>query len=324
MATRASKAKVKSGRPSNAEIAARREVNRHRVEEPEQSQRSRKRKRAAETEGTQGNSQRRRADSPPSASDEPNSNDQHYQQLRAVTRRVPRHTIENKWGALPSGATIRVGQMMTDIERSVVMRLRDERKRTQASTAVQMVIRRLDRKLTRGLPFPPSTRVQREEDFDFEKILDSNRLLESQLTPILHSIELLKAETAKEEELLEVERERLALLEENAKSEASRRKQAAKKLHPILQVDNDEAKAEEFKEDIGLAEANPRISLSDISDDEDLTPIIDQLHNHLESMHGNASQLEGIGNAIIKSKALVQDILYTQFDANVYEHVILG
>lgn len=125
-------------------------------------------------------------------------------------------------------------QLLGDIEKSVVQRLRDERKRTQASTAIQMVTRRLGRKIVRGLPFPPGSRPQREEDFDFERILDATRKQEGLLTPALHARELLRAEIKREEVMLEREQEALEKLEKNASAERGRRKAEAKKLHPSL------------------------------------------------------------------------------------------
>lgn len=162
-----------------------------------------------------------------------------YQHLAPVTRAVPRHTIDTKWASLPTSAVDQISALLNAVERSVVMQLQDERKRTQASTAVQMVARRLQRKLSRGQPFPPATRPLPEEDFNFEKILDSSRALEAQLTPLTHSIELLKAEIAKEEALLEAETTALEALEANAKAEASRRKKTTKTLHDILRDDTD-------------------------------------------------------------------------------------
>lgn len=125
-------------------------------------------------------------------------------------------------------------QLLGDIEKSVVQRLRDERKRTQASTAIQMVTRRLGRKIARGLPFPPGSRPQRDEDFDFERILDATRKQEGLLTPALHARELLKAEIKREEVMLEREQAALERLEKNASAERGRRKAEAKKLHPSL------------------------------------------------------------------------------------------
>lgn len=145
----------------------------------------------------------------------------------------------------------------------MVMRLQDERKRTQASTAIQMVMRRLNRKMERGLPFPPGTRAQREEDFDFEKILDSTRAQEAQLTPALHSIELLKAEIRKEAALLERETEALEQLERNAKSERARRRAEAKKLHPSLQKNGSEGK--DSKDALNLADLKMPVDILDAS-----------------------------------------------------------
>jgi hypothetical protein len=187
-----------------------------------------------------------------------------YQHLAAVTRGVSRHTIDTKWEPLPATAVDRISQLLNDVERSVVMRLQDERKRTQASTAVQMVARRLHRKLTRGQPFPPSTRSLPEEDFDFEKILDSSRALEARLTPILHSIELLKAESAKEDALLEADAVTLEALEANAKAEASRRKKAEKTLHDILRDDNNDT-AENLVESSGLVHHKSQQRSLDVS-----------------------------------------------------------
>jgi hypothetical protein len=175
----------------------------------------------------------------------------HYSQLDTETRGVSMHIIDTKWAPLPEAAVDRISHLLNDVERSVVMRLQDERKRTQASTAVQMVSRRLHRKLMRGQPFPPSSRLLPEEDFDFEKILDSTRSLEAQLTPMLHSIKLLKAETAKEEALLEHDTGILEALEANAKAEASRQRKAERTLHEFLRNDKQDA-VESFTVSSGL------------------------------------------------------------------------
>ncbi|KAK0108933.1 hypothetical protein ONS96_002770 [Cadophora gregata f. sp. sojae] len=175
-----------------------------------------------------------------------------YQHLKAVTRNVLRQTIEAKWEALPRTAIDRIAQLLSDLQRPVIAHLNDERKKTQASTAVEAVARKLVRKFSRGLPFPPGTRNHREDDFDFEKILDHNRALEAQLTPALHSNELLEAELSKELAKLELDKELLAELETNAKSEASVRNQAARKLHSVLQPDESLGETELLNGDIGL------------------------------------------------------------------------
>lgn len=157
-----------------------------------------------------------------------------FQHLEPVECGVSHNTIDSTWEPLPATAHDRAMQLLGDIEKSVVQRLRDERKRTQASTAIQMVTRRLGRKIVRGLPFPPGSRPQREEDFDFERILDATRKQEGLLTPALHARELLRAEIKREEVMLEREQEALEKLEKNASAERGRRKAEAKKLHPSL------------------------------------------------------------------------------------------
>lgn len=176
-----------------------------------------------------------------------------YQHLQAVTRRVSRQTIETKWEPLPSGCIESISQLLQDLQRPVVVRYNDERKKMQSSTALQMISRRLVGKISKGLPFPQGTRSHREDDFDFEKILDHNRALEAQLTPALHANELLEAQVSKELALLESERERLATLEANAKTEAALRSEAARRLHSLLQPHESTMESEGWKDDMGLS-----------------------------------------------------------------------
>ena len=171
-----------------------------------------------------------------------------YQHLAEVTHRVSRQVIEAKWEPLPPSCIERVSNLLEDIQRPVVVRLGDERKRTQASTALQMVSRRLVSKISKGLPFPQSTGARREDDFDFEKILDRSRDLDAQLTLALHANDLLESELGKENAHLEAEEDALSQLETNAKIEASRRKEAGRKLHTLLQSE-DSVRAEEGLED---------------------------------------------------------------------------
>jgi len=157
-----------------------------------------------------------------------------YQHLAPVTRRVSHQAIVAKWEPLPEGAVASISQFLHDIQRPVVVRVKDDRRRTQASTALQMVSRRLVGKISKGLPFPPETRTRVEDDFNFEKIINHNRALETQLTPALHANNILEAELNKEISLLESEQAALVELETNSKTETSIRKQAGRKLHPLL------------------------------------------------------------------------------------------
>jgi CENP-Q, a CENPA-CAD centromere complex subunit len=178
-----------------------------------------------------------------------------YQHLQAVTRKVSLHIIDAKWEPLPSGCVERISQFLQDLQRPVVIRYNDERKKTQSSTALQMISRRLVSKVSKGLPFPQGTRNHREDDFDFEKILDHNRALEAQLTPALHANELLEAQVSKELACLEFEQETLVRLEANAKTEAGLRSEAARRLHSLLQPQDGIMDIEELKDDVGLTNA---------------------------------------------------------------------
>jgi CENP-Q, a CENPA-CAD centromere complex subunit len=265
-----------------------------------------------------------------------------FQHLQAVTRRVSRQTIEANWEPLPSSCIERISQILQDLQRPVVVRYNDERKRAQSSTALQMISRRLVSKISKGLPFPQGTRNHREDDFDFEKILDHNRALEAQLTPALHANELLEAQLSKEMALLESEQKGLADLEANAKIETALRGQAARKLHSLLQPDGGTFAIEALKDDIGLGIGHiPRLFDLDVSlllpwclfiklspyqiqDDEHLQALVKEVHGHVDSIQGNLRQVEGVPQAISMSKAAVQATLFGHLDSAQYEEVVLG
>jgi hypothetical protein len=263
-----------------------------------------------------------------------------YQHLTAVTRRVSRQTIEAKWEPLPPGCIELISQFLYDLQRPVVVRLHDERRRTQASTALQMVSRRLVSKISKGLPFPGSHSSQ-EDDFNFEKILDRNRVLEAQLTPALHANELLEAELNKETALLESEQTILAELQTNAKTESTIRKQAGRKLHPLLQSEESATQEARLTDRIGLGGGRNYVPISldvrippgytktmadalQVHGDGNLQAIFAQMNGHADSIQGNMNQIQGITEAVLKSKAAVQATLFDHLEEGQYEGVILG
>lgn len=48
------------------------------------------------------------------------------------------------------------------------------------------------------------------------------------------------------------------------------------------------------------------------------------IENHMDSMQGNLKQVEGVSDAITKSKAAVQATLLDHLDTSRYEEVVLG
>jgi hypothetical protein len=124
--------------------------------------------------------------------------------------------------------------MVHEVARSVLVHFNDDMKRTEANTAIQLISRKLIGKISKGIPFPPPMRKNREDDFDFEKILDHNRAQEAQLTAVQHANELLESETATLTAHLESEQASLAALEANLKSASTMRNDAGRRLHSSL------------------------------------------------------------------------------------------
>ncbi|TGO66273.1 hypothetical protein BOTNAR_0064g00100 [Botryotinia narcissicola] len=297
----------KAGPPDNSEFTRKRKDPNIDEQQPQQQTKRRR------VEDSQDNRAEQEQPEPPS-----------YQHLAAVTRRVTHETIKTKWEPLPPGCLDKISDLLIDVRRPVVLQIRDERKKTQASTAIQMISRRLLNRVRKGMPFPKGTRTNPEDDFDFEKILDYNRALENKLTPILHSNDLLEAELRKEEILLESEERYLAELEANAKDEATSRRQAARKSHPLLQFEIDSTQ-KVLNDNIGVDEnaATSLITLN-ASKYEDLGGIVKSIDGHVDSIKGNLQQIEGITDAMAKSKASVQAALFTHLDLEQYNDVVLG
>jgi hypothetical protein len=144
----------------------------------------------------------------------------------------------------------------------VIARFNSESKRAQANTALQMISRRLVSKISKGLPFPKAVNRQREDDFDFEKIIDRNRRLEGQLTSEIDANKLLNENLNKELVRLESEKELLASLEANAKTESALRKEASRKTHPLLQSAGlPEAEDLEDSSNLGVYRAMPSLGV---------------------------------------------------------------
>ncbi len=142
----------------------------------------------------------------------------------------------------------RLLNLFETVQRPVLTSYRDDKGKREAQSALAPVVRTLGKRLPR-MPFPTYTK---DWHFDFEKILDSNvrrytssfcctewhvrslmrsqRVLESLLTPAIHSIELLKAQIEVEERALDMDREQLGELERNAAFAEKERTRQTKKV----------------------------------------------------------------------------------------------
>ncbi|KAF1989011.1 hypothetical protein K402DRAFT_372468 [Aulographum hederae CBS 113979] len=233
-----------------------------------------------------------------------------FQHLKARTRRVPQSVIASKWTALPHVAQQQVQELFHAAKRPVALGRPDERRREEAEKVLNTVVRKLEKQLSR-MPFPAKTK---DAVFSLEKLLERNRLLESQLTPAMHSIELLDAAIEKEERSLERDRRTLARLEANAISEERRQQKQAKKIHPLLKQAPDlEDNLDDYAENINLVSsvaAQKGDLMDDADGDPDLLSVLKQLQNHMESMHANRLQVAGIDNAIVDARASLDDAIY--------------
>ncbi|CAG8001834.1 unnamed protein product [Penicillium nalgiovense] len=153
-----------------------------------------------------------------------------YAYLKPHVRRVPEKTIKSKWAPLSEPVQEKVMGMFHSLERPVIMRNHNERKRIEAQGAVQAVVRNLGKRLPR-MPFPPITK---DSNFDYESALNEHRSLESHLATMNDSVDLLKAEIAKEEALLAGETKSLQEMDKNAKRAEAERKRQTKNEHPVL------------------------------------------------------------------------------------------
>jgi hypothetical protein len=261
-----------------------------------------------------------------------------YQHLAPVTRRVNRHTIEEKWDGLPPNCVELISQILVNSQRPVIARISGENKRAQANTALQMISRRLLSKISKGLPFPKGVGRQREDDFDFEKIIDRNRRLEGQLTSEIDANKLLDESLNKELARLQSEKETLANLEANAKTESALRKTASAKFHPLLQSaasqdgedleDSSNSRASRVIPSLGVS--YPCYSLlspanfCQITTDENLQMVVRDLEGHVDSLLGNFKPVSGLPEAMTRARAAVQIMIHDRLGSERCQDVVLG
>lgn len=65
-----------------------------------------------------------------------------YAYLKPSIRRVPEKTIKAKWSTLPEPVQDKVRDLFHSIERPVIVRQQNEKKRIEAQSAVQAVVRK--------------------------------------------------------------------------------------------------------------------------------------------------------------------------------------
>ncbi|KAI1497430.1 CENP-Q, a CENPA-CAD centromere complex subunit-domain-containing protein [Biscogniauxia marginata] len=274
--------------------------------------------------------------SPRSASPDSDSSPPPYRHLTTRTRRVPRHTIDAKWTPLDASSVSSVTNLLHSASRPVLIRLNNLQRHKYATAALNTVSNRLHSKLTRGLPFPPATTsTRREDELEFERTVSGIQALESQLDPLLHSVELLKREKARAEKELEREYRILNQLGTNARAEKREKRERLRKMHVLVPEKPYESNA--AGDALGLTPVDRsagRVFAELGGQDQnqgrnrevetELHGLVGQIGNHMESMRGNLQQIDGIVPAIAKSRAFLSAALQQHLDREVLEGVVLG
>jgi hypothetical protein len=80
-------------------------------------------------------------------------------------------------------------------------------------------------------------------------------------------------------------------------------------MHPLLDFGELPNVMEDDAEQIGLVPKSTASNSVFDTDDENLIPILSQLQSHLESIHGNSRQVEGIGHAMAEASVLLSGLI---------------
>lgn len=283
-----------------------------------------------------------------------------FRYLKEEIQNVPRSKITSKWNRLDAPSINMVSSFLADAQRPVLFRLQNtNRRREHASAAMDDVSRRLRAKLVRGFPFPapimgaPSRAHSRgyEDEFDFERTVDTMQNLENTLNPLLHSISLLEKEIKKQEDALAKDYNSLHKLENNARSKAREWREKAKREHALAPgvKRRDHELHRELDDQLELVPPVDDKSLASIftvrqdqhlnarqewktmltqqlqdPQDKEMVTLSRQIGDHMESLKSNLQQIGGVVPAITKSKAALQQVLLKRLDEEQYGRVLLG
>lgn len=201
--------------------------------------------RDAAKEPSKSKRRRRSKDDAPASGDEdssPPSPPKPYLHVASQKRLIRTSTINAKWSPLSGSSLPSVSSILTLAHAPILQRTSTTRnRRALASSALNLVARRVTRKLARGMPFPPASSGKRGADadggraaeLDFENVLDERAALERQLGPGLHAVELLRAEKVRMERELESSYETLRNLETRAREQTRERRGLYRKAHVL-------------------------------------------------------------------------------------------
>ncbi|EED15498.1 conserved hypothetical protein [Talaromyces stipitatus ATCC 10500] len=222
--------------------------------------------------------------------------------LKPQVKNVSKHTIKSKWSSLPEPAQGKVRELFRSLERPVIVRQRDERKRIEAQVALGGVVKTLERRLPR-MPFPPLTK---DAVFDHESVLNEHRVLETQLSTTRNTVDLLKMEIEREEALLAKELKYVEEMEKNAKKAEIERRRQMKNEHPVLRhidVQNSTSETVSSAPFVIIDRSKDQATLCEMEPDREIQSIVTQLNGHLNSMQNNVAPFAALREAIAEAQA---------------------
>ncbi|KAJ6155342.1 hypothetical protein N7470_005908 [Penicillium chermesinum] len=230
--------------------------------------------------------------------DEEGDSEKHYAYLKPSVRRVPEKTIKSKWATLPEPVQDKVRGLFHAIERPVIMRHSNEKKRIEAQAAVHAVVRNLGKRLPR-MPFPPITK---DAHFDYESALDEHVCGKYRNNERQHGSP--ESRDCEEEALLAEEKKALQEMDKNAKRAEAERKRLTKNEHPVLRQLDEFVSSHDATDVFALADGKtPRPALGELDADPEIQGLMKQLHGHLQSMQTNIAPLAGLSDAVTRSQA---------------------
>ncbi|KAF2839607.1 hypothetical protein M501DRAFT_1010693 [Patellaria atrata CBS 101060] len=242
-----------------------------------------------------------------------------FKQLTTRTRYISQDTMAEKWRPLPQAVQHQIREIFRAAKRQIILGKRDDRRRAEAEVVLASVVKRLDKMLPK-MAVPQKTL---EMHFNLDKLIERNVALDSQLTPAMHSVELLKSQIKEQEQLLNIDRQCLKRLKDDAREEELRQRSTTRGVHPAIKLPVDFEKGDDDPESISLVLSTPFADqvLEDEISYPELQSLLGQLRNHLESMQANMAQVDGIGDALISAHASLDGLLHTHASAAQYDQL---
>ncbi|KAK9465043.1 CENP-Q, a CENPA-CAD centromere complex subunit-domain-containing protein [Lipomyces arxii] len=206
--------------------------------------------------------------------------------FKAVVHKVRPDVIRRQWTRLSDSSREEVMRSLSAAAFEVTNSVTGDKKKKEAQETMSAVIQLLERRLRR-LPVPPTAK---ERNFQYEKMLEINALLEGDMVANLERIAKLENEITSEELQLKNDQEYLGTLKENAKQHEKLRSKQQRKLRKVIKDPIDSDGERDDSETINLVDID-EIDL-EATEDKDVMQMMTRLGPHLTMMNNTISGVE--------------------------------